>query len=79
MDVNSLAHTKWECKYHIVFEPKYRRQVIYKQINHGHLSDIIMLKPVGGLPKEIFLCVRPRLEYGHGCGSSVVRSLRGTV
>ena len=29
MDVNSLAHTKWECKYHIVFAPKYRRQVIF--------------------------------------------------
>lgn len=29
---NSLAHTKWECKYHIVFAPKYRRRVIYKQI-----------------------------------------------
>ena len=29
---NSLAHTKWECKYHIVFAPKYRRQVIYKKI-----------------------------------------------
>ena len=26
------AHTKWECKYHIVFAPKYRRQVIYKKI-----------------------------------------------
>ena len=32
MDVNSLAHTKGECKYHIVFAPKYRRQIIYKQI-----------------------------------------------
>ena len=32
MDVNSLAHTRWECKYHIVFAPKYRRQVIYKDI-----------------------------------------------
>ena len=32
MDNNSLAHTKWECKYHIVFTPKYRRQVIYKNI-----------------------------------------------
>ena len=29
---NSLAHTKWECKYHVVFAPKYRRQVIYKDI-----------------------------------------------
>ena len=32
MDNNSLAHTKWECKYHLVFAPKYRRQVIYKDI-----------------------------------------------
>ncbi len=29
---NSLAHTKWECKYHIVFAPKYRRQIIYGKI-----------------------------------------------
>jgi len=28
----SLAHTKWMCKYHIVFTPKYRRKVIYNQI-----------------------------------------------
>lgn len=32
MDNNSLAHTKWNCKYHIVFAPKYRRQVIYGKI-----------------------------------------------
>ena len=32
MDKNSLAHTKWNCKYHIVFAPKYRRQVIYGKI-----------------------------------------------
>ena len=32
LDVSSLAHTKWECKYHIVFAPKYRRQVIYGKI-----------------------------------------------
>ena len=31
-DTNSLAHTTWNCKYHIVFAPKYRRQVIYGQI-----------------------------------------------
>ena len=29
MDDESLAHTKWNCKYHIVFASKYRRQVIY--------------------------------------------------
>lgn len=31
-DTNSLAHSKWNCKYHIVFAPKYRRQVIYTKI-----------------------------------------------
>ena len=28
-DVTSLAHTKWRCQYHLVFAPKYRRQIIY--------------------------------------------------
>ena len=28
-DNDSLAHTSWNCKYHIVFAPKYRRQIIY--------------------------------------------------
>ena len=32
MDNKSLTHTKWECKYHLVFAPKYRRQVIYGKI-----------------------------------------------
>ncbi len=31
-DINSLSHSKWRCKYHIVFAPKYRRRVIYKGI-----------------------------------------------
>lgn len=31
-DISSLAHSKWNCKYHIVFAPKYRRQVIYGKI-----------------------------------------------
>ena len=40
MDTNSLAYTKWECKYHIVFAPKYRRQVIYKDIcTSQHILD----------------------------------------
>lgn len=40
-DTDSLAHTKWNCKYHIVFAPKYRRQVIYGKIK----ADIgIMLR-----------------------------------
>lgn len=32
LDTSSLAHTTWNCKYHIVFAPKYRRQVIYGKI-----------------------------------------------
>lgn len=32
MDTKSLAHSKWRCKYHIVFAPKYRRQVIYGKL-----------------------------------------------
>ena len=37
---NSLAHTKWMCKYHIVFTPKYRRKAIYNQYR-ADLRDII--------------------------------------
>ena len=41
LDTDSLAHSKWNCKYHIVFAPKYRRQVIYGKIK----ADIgIMLR-----------------------------------
>ena len=32
IDTSSIAHTTWNCKYHIVFAPKYRRQVIYGKI-----------------------------------------------
>ena len=37
--VNSLNHTRWECKYHIVFIPKYRRKTLYGQIRRelGHV------------------------------------------
>ena len=35
-DVKSLSHSKWRCKYHIVFAPKYRRQIIYRKLR----SDI---------------------------------------
>ena len=30
-DIKSLAHTKWNCKYHVVFAPKYRRKVFYEE------------------------------------------------
>ena len=39
LDTDSLAHTRWNCKYHIVFAPKYRRQIIYGKIK----ADIGMM------------------------------------
>ncbi len=32
IDTQNLSHTKWNCKYHIVFSPKFRRNVIYQKI-----------------------------------------------
>ena len=37
---NSLSHTKWLCKYHIVFTPKYRRKIIYGQYKES-IRDIL--------------------------------------
>ena len=39
---NSLSHTKWMCKYHIVFTPKYRRKVIFNQYRES-LIEIFKL------------------------------------
>nr|CAA50690.1 putative transposase [Clostridium perfringens NCTC 8239] len=40
MDTNSLAHTKWNCKYHIVFAPKHRRKEIYGE-KKQEISEIL--------------------------------------
>lgn len=45
-DKNTLSYTSWKCKYHIVFAPKYRRQVIYRQLR----------KDIGNILRE--LCSR---------------------
>ena len=50
MDDNSLAHTQWNCKYHIVFAPKFRRQII-----NGRLKVSI-----GRILRE--LCERKHVE-----------------
>ena len=39
-DVKSLAHSKWNCKYHIVFAPKYRRQILYGKLK-GEIGKIL--------------------------------------
>jgi putative transposase len=50
MDNSSLAHTKWRCKYHIVFAPKYRRQLIYGKLK----------KDIGKILRS--LCTRKDVE-----------------
>ena len=50
MDKESLSHSSWNCKYHIVFAPKYRRQAIYGQIKED-IGKILRL-----------LCQRKEIE-----------------
>src|SRR6202011_494637 len=38
-DFDSLSHSRWECKYHVVFIPKCRRKVLYAQLR-GHLGEV---------------------------------------
>ena len=74
MGSNSLAHTKWECKYHIVFAPKYRRQVIYKNIRAdvGQILatlckrkgiEIIEIIEAEAMPDHIHMLVRIPPKY----------------
>jgi putative transposase len=38
-EYESLSHTKWECKYHVIFIPKYRRKALYGQLR-AHLGEV---------------------------------------
>ena len=58
MDKNSLAHTKWNCKYHIVFTPKYRRQAIYGKIK----KDIKKLEDTK-IEKDLATFLAKNCEY----------------
>lgn len=58
MNSNSLSHTKWNCKYHIVFAPKYRRQLIYGRIKRKIgkiLRDLLTRKWIEIIEAE--LCI----------------------
>lgn len=43
MDANSLSHSKWNCKYHIVFAPKFRRKVAYGALRQDIANILSML------------------------------------
>lgn len=42
-DLHSLSHTKWNCKYHIVIVPKYRRMIIYNKLRKDIIEIIKLL------------------------------------
>ena len=55
-DNNSLAHTKWNCKYHIVFAPKYRRKIFFgeKKMEIGQiLRELCTWKQVNIIEAEV--------------------------
>lgn len=56
MEKNSLSHTKWNCKYHVVFAPKYRRKVFYgsKRLEIGEiLRELYNCKGVNIIEVEV--------------------------
>ena len=66
MDESSLSHTRWDCKYHIVFAPKYRRKVIYGKLK----------KEIGMILRE--LCERKDVEIVevNACADHIHRLVR---
>ena len=55
-DIHSLSHTKWTCKYHVVFAPKYRRKVFYgeKKVEIGKiLRELCKWKGVNIIEAEV--------------------------
>ena len=54
-EVSSLNHTRWECKYHIVFIPKYRKKVLFGQIR----------KEMGGVFHRLARQKESLIEEGH--------------
>ncbi len=53
--VESLSHTRWECKYHIVFIPKYRREAIFGQVR----------RELGGVFRRLASQKESVIEEGH--------------
>ena len=60
-EVNSLNHTRWECKYHIVFIPKYRKKVLFGQIR----------KELGEVFHRLARQKESHIEEGHLMGDHV--------
>ena len=80
MDKNSLSHTTWECKYHLVFAPKYRRQVIYGQIKADVAEILSMLCKRKGIEIIEAECCKDHVHmitsYQEHCKYKAFRSLQ---
>ena len=60
-DYESLKHTRWECKYHVIFIPKWRKKRIYGQLR----------KDLGAVLRELARHKESEVEEGHLMGDHV--------
>ncbi len=61
-DFKSLSHTKWDCKYHLVWIPKYRKKVIYGNLRK-YLGDVL---------KQLALQKEAKILEGHLKGDQAI-------
>lgn len=77
-DIESLAHTKWRCQYHIVFAPKYRRMAVYGK-NKAEIGKILReicrrydveIKEASACPDHIHMlvCIPPKMSVSRFMG-----------
>ena len=61
MDVNSLSHSKWNCKYHIVFAPKFRRKVAYGALRQD-IANILIDCQLAAIIIQLWVLLRKLLR-----------------
>jgi putative transposase len=76
--INSLSHTKWNCRYHIVFIPKYRRKVMYGKVREDVRESLRKLCEYQGIEilegsvssDHVHMCVKipPKLSVSKFMG-----------
>ena len=82
MDENgSLSHTKWECKYHVVFIPKCRRKTLYEQLRK-HLGEVFrrlaeQKEPHRRRAPDVGSCAHDDFDPAEVCGVAGDRVYQG--
>lgn len=76
MDGSSLAHCRWECQYHIVFIPKYRKKKM-----HGVVRDDVreIIRTLCKYKKSHFICFAQSSRVRCSCASAIRHPLSGSV